>query len=355
MAFAGNDLVNFIGVPLAGYNSWELYSQGGVGAHEFLMTGLAGKVPTPTLLLLLAGIVMVITLWFSSKAKSVVKTSLDLGRQNDGYERFTSYAASRSLVRTFSRVSAYVNNALPEGIKEGAVKRFDERPFIAKQAHLGFEAPAFDMIRAATTLVVASILISIGTALKLPLSTAYVTFMVFMGASLADGAWGRESAVYRVSGVLSVVGGWFFTALSAFTVSFVIAVLFYFGGAYSVLPVLVVAGIVIYRTHKFHGKRVEEQTEFERNVAEGTLTKGDVLDISIQRTKNALTGIIKITDDALEGLANEDLHGLSSTYKDFKKLNLRTRGRKDSVNLFLDKMEEGDFEVSHFYILIVDY
>ena len=355
MAFAGNDLVNFIGVPLAGYNSWELYSASGSGAEQFLMSGLAGKVPTPTLLLLLAGIVMVATLWFSAKARSVIKTSLDLGRQNDGYERFTSYAASRSLVRTFSKVATSINNALPDNLKQGVIKRFDERPFIKKQAHLGFEAPAFDMIRAATTLVVASILISIGTALKLPLSTTYVTFMVFMGTSLADGAWGRESAVYRVSGVLSVVGGWFFTAFSAFSVAFVLAIIFYFGGAYSVLPVLIVATVVIFRTHKYHDERVEEQLELEKNIIEGSLTKGDVLEISIQRTKNTLTGFIKITEDALDGLAKEDLNKLNATYKDFKKLNTRTRGRKDSVNLFLDKMEEGDFEVSHFYILVVDY
>ncbi len=355
MAFAGNDLVNFIGVPLAGYNSYEIFMASGEGADQLLMKGLAGKVPTPTVLLLLAGIVMVITLWTSAKARSVVKTSLDLARQGDGYERFTSYAASRSLVRTFSKLATTINDRLPENLKDSVMQRFDERPFIAKQAHLGFEAPAFDMIRAATTLVVASILISIGTNFKLPLSTTYVTFMVFMGTSLADGAWGRESAVYRVSGVLSVIGGWFFTAFSAFSVAFVIAIVFYFGDIYAVLPILAVAGFVMFRTHKYHGRRVEEQEEFEKNTIDGNLTKGDVLLMSGTRVTNALTGLIKIIDDTFEGLSNEKLLKLTETYKAFKKLNQRTIQRKNSVNSILDKMEESDYEVAHFYILVVDY
>ena len=167
-------------------------------------------------------------------------------------------------MRTFSKVATSINDSLPERVKNAVTARFDERPFIAKQAHLGTEAPSFDMIRAATTLVVASILISIGTNFKLPLSTTYVTFMVFMGTSLADGAWGRESAVYRVSGVLSVVGGWFFTAFSAFSAAFIIATIFYFGGVYAVLPVLLVAAFVMFRTHKHHGKRVERQLEMEK-------------------------------------------------------------------------------------------
>jgi hypothetical protein len=162
MAFAGNDLVNFIGVPLAGYNSYELFvASGGAAADNFLMTGLAGKLPTPTLLLLLAGVIMVITLWTSKKARSVVQTSLDLGRQHEGSERFNSYAVSRGIVRYFSRTAISVNNVLPSAMKNYVNKQFDERPFIAKQAHLGSEAPSFDLVRASVTLVVASILIAL--------------------------------------------------------------------------------------------------------------------------------------------------------------------------------------------------
>ena len=148
MAFAGNDLVNFIGVPLAGFNSYEIWSNsGGASPDGLLMDGLAGKVPTPTLLLLLAGVIMTITLWTSKKARTVVQTSLDLGRQYEGSERFASYAVSRSLVRNFGKLATAVNNILPNGLKKGVEKQFDQRPFVAQQAALGKEAPSFDLIR----------------------------------------------------------------------------------------------------------------------------------------------------------------------------------------------------------------
>ena len=356
MAFAGNDLVNFIGVPLAGYNSYELYvAGGGSGAEQFLMTGLAGKVQTPTLLLLLAGVIMVVTLWMSAKARSVLKTSLDLGRQHGGYERFNSYAASRSLVRNFSKMAVFVNELLPDRFRDGVNRRFDQRPFTSKQAHLGAEAPSFDMIRAATTLVVASILISIGTAFKLPLSTTYVTFMVFMGTSLADGAWGRESAVYRVSGVLSVVGGWFFTAFSAFTVAFIIAGIFYFGGNPAIVVVLVLAAIVIFRTHKLHGKRMEEQEELQQSIVEGDVTKAALLDVSARGLDSILGGFIKVIDDALEGLDNENLPKLNNAYREFQGLNSRAQRVKHLVNDVLDRIGDEEMEAAQFYILTVDY
>ena len=168
MAFAGNDLVNFIGVPLAGYNSYQIYVESGAAANELLMDGLAGKVPTPTILLLLAGIIMVITLYTSKKAKSVVKTSLDLGRQDEGYERFSSFILSRKIVRNFASAASFINNRLPGGIKNSVSSQFDQSPFDERVAGMGEEAPSFDMIRASVTLVVASILIAIGTNLKLP-------------------------------------------------------------------------------------------------------------------------------------------------------------------------------------------
>ncbi|MDH3493625.1 MAG: inorganic phosphate transporter [Acidobacteriota bacterium] len=353
MAFAGNDLVNFIGVPLAGFNSYELFSAGQALPEQFQMGGLAGKVPTPTILLLLAGAVMAITLWTSSKAKTVVRTSLDLGRQYDGHERFTSHAASRSLVRTFSTFALAVNNLLPRNLKNWVLLRFDQRPFVAKQAHLGSDAPSFDMIRAATTLAVASILISIGTAWKLPLSTTYVTFMVFMGTSLADGAWGRESAVYRVSGVLSVVGGWFFTAFSAFSIAFVIATILHFGGIPAIAIVLAAAGVVIYRTHRFHGKRLEEQVEFEKSIAEGTLSRADVLGVTARGLDNILEGLMEIVDETLAALEKEDLAKLGRIYKEFIYQHKRTKRVKDLMNDTLEKIEDDD--AAHFYILTADY
>lgn len=357
MAFASNDLVNFIGVPLAGYNSYELFknSGGAMTGDSFLMTGLAGKVPTPTVLLVLAGIIMTITLWLSKKARSVIKTSLDLGRQYEGSERFDSYAISRTIVRNFSKTAIYVNEHLPPGLKSWVEKQFDERPFTTKQAHLGPEAPAFDMIRAAVTLVVASSLIALGTALKLPLSTTYVTFMVFMGASLADGAWGRESAVYRLSGVLSVIGGWFFTAFSAFSISFIMAGIFYFGGVIAIGIVLALSGILMYRTHRYHGKIVEEQDAFEKLVVEGVLSKEQVLEMGHKHLSEVLGGLADTLDDTLKSLSKEDLPRLTTTYKRIKEIQKHTVQLKFNANKALDKIEEDEIETGHLYILVVEY
>ncbi|MCK4569996.1 MAG: inorganic phosphate transporter, partial [Bacteroidales bacterium] len=231
MAFAGNDLVNFIGVPLAGYESFlDFQANPGADPNGFLMTSLSGKIKTDTSMLLIAGMIMVITLYKSKKARSVVTTSLDLSRQDEGSERFNSTLFSRILVRQTRAMARGINYMIPDQVIKGIGNRFDfdkvKYDNIKQQKK---DATSFDMIRASVNLVVASILIAFGTSLKLPLSTTYVTFMVVMGTSLADGAWGRESAVFRVTGVLSVIGGWFLTALSAFTVAFILAMIIYFG------------------------------------------------------------------------------------------------------------------------------
>jgi len=235
LAFAGNDLVNFIGVPIAAWQSYKAWTASGVPATEFAMDILASKVPTPTLFLLFAGLVMVLTLWFSSKAKRVVKTSIDLSSQGETQERFQPNFLSRNLVRFSMLVSRYTATVVPISIQEKIDKRF-KKPIIVLARGEAHELPAFDMVRAAVNLMVASVLISIATSMKLPLSTTYVTFMVAMGTSLADRAWawGSESAVYRVAGVLNVIGGWFFTALSAFVAAGTVAFLIHLGGGTSI-------------------------------------------------------------------------------------------------------------------------
>jgi len=356
MAFAGNDLVNFIGVPLAGYNSYELFiANGGVEADGFLMEGLAGKVPTPTLLLLIAGAIMTVTLWRSKKAKRVIQTSLDLGRQYEGTERFESYAISRSLVRSFSKMAYGVNKKLPKSWKKKVEERFDERPFLVKQAAMGEDAPSFDMIRAAATLVVASILISIGTALKLPLSTTYVTFMVFMGTSLADGAWGRESAVYRVSGVLSVIGGWFFTAFSAFVVAFVVANVFYFGGMIAIIVVLVLAVYFIVRSHRQQDKKLEEQLAFEKSIEEGVYDKAKVIKLSAESLDGILAKLYNIIEDAIDGLHTENLKKLNKSAKKIDVIEAKAVKLRNAAAKALDAVNEEDMESAHMFILVVDY
>ncbi|NCC72897.1 MAG: phosphate permease, partial [Sphingobacteriia bacterium] len=222
-AFAGNDLVNFIGVPLAGFESYKSFvATPGASPDTFFMGSLSHPIHTSTIYLLSAGIVMVITLWFSKKARSVVATSVDLSRQNTGEERFGASPLSRAIVRSSMALSKTFSGIIPDLIKSRIDKRF-QIPKSIKKSGQSKDAASFDVIRASVNLVVAAALIALGTSLKLPLSTTYVTFMVAMGTSLADRAWGRDSAVYRVQGVFSVIGGWFLTAIVAFTVSFIIA------------------------------------------------------------------------------------------------------------------------------------
>ena len=353
MAFAGNDLVNFIGVPLAGLNSYDIYTAN--GGQDTLMGGLAGRVATPTLFLLIAGLIMVATLWTSKKARSVVQTSLDLGRQYEGSERFSSYAASRSIVRNFASFALWVNDRLPGAMRHSVERQFDQTVFARQQEKLGLDAPVFDMVRAAVTLVVASILISIGTALKLPLSTTYVTFMVFMGTSLADGAWGRESAVYRVSGVISVIGGWFFTAFAAFVVSFVIANVFYFGGPVAIAIVLLLTAFIIFRTHHYHRKKVARESEFAKKVERTVLTKAEVLAMSSGEMSEIAEGYGRLLDESLEALEHEDRTALLRQYGRFKRLERRVEGVMAGARNAIDRIAEDELEAGHFYILASDY
>lgn len=356
MAFAGNDLVNFIGVPLAGFNSYELYvNANGVADDQLLMEGLAGQVPTPIILLLLAGLIMVLTLYTSKKARSVLRTSVDLGRQDEGYERFGSFMLSRSIVRWFSSMANYINDRLPEKWQQSVNQQFDQNPFVERQAHLGKEAPAFDMIRASVTLVVASSLIAIGTNLKLPLSTTYVTFMVFMGTSLADGAWGRESAVYRVTGVLTVVGGWFFTAFSAFIVAFVLALIFQYGGLVAIAVMLVVAAVLIYRTHIIHDRKMQDLEALEKSTDEGTLSKAKVINLCATQLKSFLNQYALLTDKSLKALGEEDLTALNQVYQAFRPIQEKINSLKNNSTRALDRLPESELEAGHVYILVVDY
>lgn len=357
MAFAGNDLVNFIGVPLAGFHSYEIFTQSGSSQPgSFLMEGLAGKVATPTYMLLIAGLVMVVTLWTSKKARSVVRTSLDLGRQDaGGAERFSASLLSRSIVRGSINIAAYLEKITPEKWRQNINRQFDEQPFLQKQAALGKEAPSFDMIRASVTLVVSSILIAMGTTLKLPLSTTYVTFMAFMGASLADGAWGRESAVYRVTGMLSVVGGWFFTAISAFTIAFIIAALFYYGGVVAIIIMLGIAGFLVYRTHKYHKEKLQEEVDIEPSLETETLTKERVVEKSLQRISDMLGKYNRLLDNTLQGLAQEDLSILRTASREFDQMYKKTVNLKHKATSSLNRLPADDLEAGQFYILVADY
>ncbi|MCB0689217.1 MAG: hypothetical protein KDC53_21915, partial [Saprospiraceae bacterium] len=356
MAFAGNDLVNFIGVPLAGYNSYELFIQSGNADPDgLMMNGLAGAVSTPTLLLLLSGVVMVTTLYLSKKARSVLETSVNLGRQDEGSEKFGSVLISRVTVRFFSGVSARITALMPERWRQSHAKNFDQTPFLQRPDQQEDNAPAFDMIRASVTLVVASSLIAIGTNLKLPLSTTYVTFMVFMGASLADGAWGRESAVYRVTGVLAVIGGWFFTALSAFTLAFVIALIFQYGGVIAIAIMLFVAAFVIYRTHLYHHRKTEEKNLLNKLSSESDLTAAKVVTLCSLQLKSFLIPFGEFVDRSLKALGEENLTRLNQLYQSFKPIHDKIQTQKANSSKSLDRISENELEAGHVYILVIDY
>lgn len=226
MAFAGNDLVNFIGVPLAGLDSYQTYlaQSNGAAPTSFLMTSLVESAKTPPFYLLLAGVIMIIAMATSKKAHRVIKTSVDLSRQDEGDEMFGTSGAARSIVRFTQNSNSYIIKIIPNRFLDWVNTRFEQRTVSLDQG------AAYDVVRAAVNLVLASMLITIGTNYKLPLSTTYVTFMVAMGTSLADRAWSRESAVFRVTGVLSVIGGWFITAGVAFICTAVVALLMFYGG-----------------------------------------------------------------------------------------------------------------------------
>ena len=356
MAFAGNDLVNFIGVPLAGYNAYEIFMASGADNPDtYSMQGLAGAVKTPTMFLLLAGAIMSVTLWRSKKARNVIKTSLDLGRQNTGEERFKSYMLSRSLVRSFSTWASSANKMLPNSFKETVEYQFDESPFVNYQKETGKDAPVFDLLRAAVTLVVASILISIGTMLKLPLSTTYVTFMVFMGTSLADGAWGRESAVFRVSGVLSVIGGWFFTALSAFVLAAIMAVIFYFGGMTGIIIILAVSLFFIIRSQREKKDESSESDKLLRLDEDFSFTLDNSIALSA-KAMNSLSGeIISMLGEMLSALEQEDRKELRRIRKRFKSVLRKSERLKAEAASAIDTIDDQELEPSHLYILVVDY
>ena len=349
MAFAGNDLVNFIGVPIAGYNSWQFFHAAqGADPNSFLMTGLAGKVPTNTLFLIIAGIIMIFTLYFSRKAKSVIKTSVDLSRQDEGEERFGSSWMAKVLVRYSIKTSNSIKRVVPK-----PVLAVMEKQFVPYREELPDTevAPAFDLVRASVNLVVASVLIAIGTSLKLPLSTTYVTFMVAMGTSLADNAWDRESAVYRITGMFAVIGGWFLTALIAFTVSFIILYILNYLSFFGILLMVIVAAVVVYRSHVYHKRKTEEETAEDLS----SFSDETIVDKSMDTILLTLGKVVITSELALEGLEKEDKKKLKKAKKDVKNMTEKTKYLKDHINVIVEKLHEDSIGSGSYFVQVVDY
>jgi hypothetical protein len=311
LAFAGNDLVNFIGVPLAGYSSFIDYTTNGAGyaPDSFLMTSLLGPASTPWYFLVGAGAIMVYALFTSKKAHAVIKTSVDLSRQDEGEETFGSTPIARTLVRISLNMSNSLSRIIPEGTKNWIDSRF------RKDEAIIADGGAFDLVRASVNLVLAGLLIAVGTSLKLPLSTTYVTFMVAMGSSLADRAWGRDSAVFRITGVLSVIGGWFLTAGAAFTSCFFVALIIHFGGTVAIVLLIGLAAFtlirsqVLFKKKNLKGKENETFKEIMRST-----DSNQALNLMRVLTREELNKVLLYAEEnfdrTVNSFINENLRGL---------------------------------------------
>lgn len=350
LSFAGNDLVNFIGVFMAGLSSYEIASgvaASGGSVDTLMMNKLSDPVSVDWRWLFGAGIIMVLALWFSKKAKTVTKTEVNLARQSEGIERFSSTGVSRSLVRNALNISKFVNKIMPKKITDFVENRF--KPLSENET----SDASFDMIRASVNLTVSALLISAGTALTLPLSTTYVTFMVAMGSSLADRAWGRESAVYRITGVLTVIGGWFFTAFVAFTVAALVAFGLMYGGIYAIIGSILLVIVLFYQFTRVHKKREKNENKAEKPIA---TNEHDIVVNCTQQIEESVATTIKIYQGILDGLFKEDRKSLSKLYKLADEFHgISKRRRTYEVLPTLQRLEHNSLDTGQYYVQAVDY
>ena len=315
LAFAGNDLVNFVGVPLAAYSAYQDFAANGAGqADTFMMSSLNESAKTPFIFLFLSGVVMVYALATSKKAQNVVKTSVDLSRQDEGEEMFGSSRVARSIVTGANNVNEFFSRYTPKPLVRWIDARFNKDEAILAQG------AAFDLVRASINLVLSGLLIALGTSLKLPLSTTYVTFIVAMGSSLADRAWSRESAVFRITGVLNVIGGWFLTAGIAFSACALVTIAMYYGGAV-VMALFVFVAVFILIKSNFSTKRKDE-TDYEEQLFKGIMNAKDkaecwgLLKKHVCATQQEMLDFVwKTYEDVVNGFVDEDLKTLRRAVK----------------------------------------
>jgi len=353
LAFAGNDLVNFIGVPIAAWQSYEIWAASGLAPSELLMSDLAGSVPTPEIILIFAGGVMVLTIWFSGKAKAVVDTGVKLSRQNEGSERFGATYLSRTIVRYSIMFGATISEAVPKNFRRKINQQFEVPK--AKSQVREIAPPAFDLVRASVNLVVASILISMGTNLQLPLSTTYVTYMVAMGTSLADRAWKHQSAVYRVAGVLNVIGGWFVTALVAFLGAAIFAVIIYYGGLIAIAVLVCITAFFIIRNTLSHAKKTKADKRQKRYKRTDIITINEITAESSVNISQVISGISRRYTKTVDNLGYHDLGKLKKNNKRVGDLEKEVDDLKGNIFYFIKSLDEDSVEASRFYIHLLDY
>ena len=345
LAFAGNDLVNFVGVPVAGYDSYMLARAS--GDTSMSMGALASDASANMYLLLLAGGIMIVTLWTSKRALSVSKTELSLSSQNEGDGEYGSTAASRGLVR----MAMNINSALA-AVTPGFVKRFIESRFVKLPDEERDSDAAYDLIRATVNLTTSAILISIATSLKLPLSTTYVCFMVSMGSSLADKAWGRESAVYRISGVLTVISGWFVTGFGAFLIAFIVGLALMYGGNIAVIAISLLCGWMLVRSNIKKNRKAGEKPE------EDTLHAANAEDLvahSITEVSEAMRQATKIYDRTMIAVFKENRKVLREMVQQADDLYALSRERKYGLMPLLHNVKDTEINSAYYYAQVVDY
>lgn len=353
LAFAGNDLVNFIGVFVGGLDSFGI-AQDYYAAHgevgTLMMDGLRNSPPAQPYILLCAGAVMVFALWFSKKAKSVIATGVELSRQGDGgIERFGSIPPARAIVRVAIGLGNAVKSVVPGRMLVRINRRWEQIPTPINNK----EKPSFDLIRASVNLTVAALLISSATSLKLPLSTTYVTFMVAMGTSLADKAWGRESAVYRITGVLTVISGWFLTALAAFTLAAVVAVILHYGQAWAIFPVLALTGFILIKSAVFHRKKEAKRDKQEEVL---NLSEENLLTVCSQEVTNTMDALKETYDLTIRALIAWDRKELKDAAHDAEVLSLRnTERHKYDILPMLYKMQSQSIDSGYHFVQALDH
>jgi len=350
MAFAGNDLVNFIGVSVAGLVSFQAWTASGIPASEFTLGILNEKIVTPTWLLFVGGLVMVATLWTNSKSRKVTETEVSLGRQDDGDEKFKPNLVSRALVGSAMWVGRQTERIIPERWSRNLSIRFEKE----NSGDIAADQASFDLIRASINLVVASVLIAYGTSQKLPLSTTFVTFMVAMGSSFADQAWGRESAVYRVAGVINVIAGWLVTAVVALLASGLLALIMYYTGMVGPIVLTLMAGFLLVRSHLVFNKKEKEEKSENQLLEQKQLSTNQAIEESRKNTVHALHTLQQVISQSLKALLNEDAEPLRKAHTELEKLKNQNEKFDSKIIKYVRKMEQGNLLTGRLYIRVFD-
>ncbi|MFH2067126.1 MAG: inorganic phosphate transporter [Pseudomonadota bacterium] len=352
MAFAANDLVNFIGVPLAGLSAYTT-AMASSDPLNVPMEALRKSVQSQTYILLIAGVVMVLTLWISKKARTVTETEISLGQQDEGAERFESIWLSRAVVGMVDSFMGTFKGLIPKSVRTFVASRIDPNQKLTRKISGESDKPSFDLIRAAVNLMVASAVVSFATSMKLPLSTTYVTFMVAMGSSFSDKAWGMESAVFRVTGVLTVIGGWFMTALIAFLTSFIFAGIIYHFQVSGVIAIMVFAFFIIWKNKKKHEIIVKDKEEIVIYNLKKIKNANMAICNTFEHLAYFLKDIRKSFDVSFEALFEQDIDTLTQERKKVKKIQRGANIIMANVFKVLRLLQKEDRKISFKYAQII--